>query len=425
MLKNKPIYTEFDILPNELDLAPTKIFSLSESEWKAWALKCRDHFISLYRNENCPFNGNSKSEKQIIKEFKKLDALDIDDEINKVFFKNSLGDDVLMGYNRYSAGITNWFPEILEVSRTVNNRLEPSLWNALLDVKWFLKKFDRITRVDIHTKQQIPTTISEFLVNEMRLKLGHPATNFRAEVAKWIWTNYLKPFVNNDELIVWDPSGGWAGRLVGFLAASSNPLFANKKMVYIVTDPNPILGERYEMIYSFWKENINPKMNVELVYHQLGSELINTTNTFKKYKNKVSVVFTSPPYFYRERYVEHEAQSFNRFNSYMHWRDYFLEPTLENGVELLRDNGYLLWNIADVDGYTLENDSCSILEMMDMQPLQTIKMVMGSSNVEKHLGVEIHNGNYKKYENIFSYQKVGEKLALPINNMDYQKEKAA
>jgi len=425
MLNNKPLYTEFEILPDKLDLTPSEIFALSDSEWKGWALKCRDHFISLYKDKNCPFSGNSKSETKIINEFKKLDALDVDDETNKVFFTNSDDERVLMGYNRYSAGITNWFPEILEVGRTVNNRYEESLWGALLDEKWFLKKFDGITRKDIHTKQKMPETISENLVNELRLKLGHPATNFRAEVAKWIWTEHLKPFVNDDELVVWDPSGGWAGRLVGFLAASSNPIFKNKKMVYIVTDPNPIVGERYKMLHSFWKENINPNLNVELVYHQLGSELINTTDTFEKYKNKVSVVFTSPPYFYRERYVEHEKQSFNKFNSYTHWRDYFLEPTLDNGYELLRDDGYLLWNISDVDGYTLESDSCSILEMLEMKPLQTIKMVMGTSNVEKHLGIEIHNGNYKKYENVFAYQKVAEAVVLPANNSEYRPLKVA
>lgn len=421
MLNNKPLYTNFEILPTELNLTFDEIFTLNDDEWREWAIKCREHFISLYINKNCPFSGNSKSEEQIIKEFKKLDTLDVDNKTSKVFFKNSSGQNILMGYNRYSAGITNWFPEILEVGRTVNDKYINSLWDALLDEEWFLKKFDGITRSDILKKSKIPDLISENLVNELRLKLGHPATNFRAEVAKWIWTTYLKPFANDDELVVWDPSGGWAGRLVGFLATSSNPLFENKKMVYIVTDPNPIVGERYKMIHSFWKENINQNLNVELIYYQLGSELINTTDNFKKYINKVSVVFTSPPYFYRERYVEHEKQSFNKFNAYENWRDYFLEPTLDNGYKLLRDDGYILWNIADVDGLTLEDDSCRILEMMEMKPQQTIKMVMGVSNVEKHLGIEIHNGNYKKYENIFVYQKVMDNVNFSINNIDYNK----
>lgn len=231
MLNNKPLYTEFMILPKELDLTPSEIFSLDDSKWKVWALKCRKHLISLYQDRNCPFCGNSKSEKQIITEFKKLDSLDVYDEKKKVFLKNSNNESVLIGYNRYSSGITNWFPEIIEVKRTNKNRIENSLLDSLLDEQYFLKKFDDITRKDIHKKGKLPKTISKNLVNELRLKLGHPATNFRAEVSKWIWTEYLKPFLNDDELIVWDPSGGWAGRLIGFLSASSNKIFQDKKMV--------------------------------------------------------------------------------------------------------------------------------------------------------------------------------------------------
>ena len=287
MLNNKPLYTEFVILPKELDLTPSEIFSLDDSKWKVWALKCRKHLISLYQDKNCPFCGNSKSEKQIITEFKKLDSLDVYDEKKKVFLKNSNNESVLIGYNRYSSGITNWFPEIIEVKRTNKNRIENSLLDSLLDEQYFLKKFDDITRKDIHKKGKLPKTISKNLVNELRLKLGHPATNFRAEVSKWIWTEYLKPFLNDDELIVWDPSGGWAGRLIGFLSASSNKIFQDKKMVYIVTDPNPIVGERYQMLYSFWKENINPNLNVELIYHKLGSELLHRTETFVKRSAKL------------------------------------------------------------------------------------------------------------------------------------------
>lgn len=418
---NNPLYTEFNILPKELDKTLDEISSMGDDEWKVWALECRDHLIDLYQNHNTPFSGNSKSVDQIISDFKKLRDLDVQDENSKVYYQNSNGDSVLMGNNRFSAGITNWFPEILEVGRTVNDRYENSLWDGLSDEKWFLKNFERITRRELYNKQELPKVISQGLTNELRIKLAYPVTNFRAEVSKWIWFTHLKPFINDDELAVWDPSGGWAGRLVGFLAAASHKIFKGKKMVYIVTDPNPIVGERYEMLVSFWKEHIYTDLNVELVYHKLGSEMINSTDTFEKYKNKVSVVFTSPPYFYRERYVEDENQSFNKFNNYEHWRDYFLEPTLDNGYDLLRDDGYLLWNIADVDGYTLEIDTCDILEMLEMKPLKTHKMLMGTANVEKHLGVQIHNGNYKKYENVFSYQKQSQTTGVLVNNITYKK----
>lgn len=415
-----PLYVDNKILSDELDFTPDEISSMSDDEWEKWALECRDYFIDQYQIHNKPFNGNAKSLQQIIKDFKKLDDLDTNNPTNKVCITNKNSEDVLVGYNRYSAGITNWFPEMIEVKRTVNKRVENSLLDGLMDTNFFLKKFDSITRKDIDKRKEVEN-ISEGLTNMLRLRLGHPVTNFRAEVAKWIWFNHLKPFANSDEkeLIVFDPSGGWGGRLVGFLANASNPIFEGKNLVYIVTDPNPIVGERYKMLLGFWKQHINPNINVTLDYHQIGSEMIHTTNSFKKYKDRVSVVFTSPPYFDRERYTENETQAFNKFTTYEYWRDYFLEPTLDNGYELLRKDGYLLWNISDVDGYTLEDDTCNILEMLEMKQHKTLKMVMGLSDVEKHLGVEVYDGKYKKYENVFVYQKV-EDTQIPVNNSDYK-----
>ena len=139
MLNNKPLYTEFEILPKELDLTPSEIFKLDNSKWNTWALKCREHLISLYQNKNCPFSGNSKSEEQIISEFKKLDSLDVYDKKKRVFFRNSNNEMVLNGYNRFSSGITNWFPEIIEVKRTVKNRIQNSFFDSLLDEQYFLK----------------------------------------------------------------------------------------------------------------------------------------------------------------------------------------------------------------------------------------------------------------------------------------------
>jgi len=421
MLNNNPIYVDNIVLPSSLDLTPSAIIDMNDEEWKEWALECREYFVQQYKEHKKPFIGNTKSLKQIIDDFKKLDELDINSHDKKVCLKNDENDTILMGYNRYSSGILNWFPEIVEVKRTVGNRVENSLWENMLDKEYFLKKFDAITRKDIHKRAE-PKKISDGLTNLLRLRLGHPATNFRAEVSKWIWFNHLKQFVNDEaeELVVYDPSGGWAGRLVGFLAMASNPIFKGKKLVYLVTDPNPIVGERYRMLLGFWKEHINPNINVVLDYHQIGSEIIHTTESFKRYKNKVCVVFTSPPYFSKERYVEHNTQSFSKFETYEHWRDYFLEPTLDNAYELLRNDGHILWNIADVDGYTLEHDSCNILEMFEMKQKQTLKMIMGTKNIEKHFGVKLDNHKYKKYENIFVFQKQENTIHDNVINFDFK-----
>ena len=44
-----------------------------------------------------------------------------------------------------------------------------------------------------------------------------------------------------------------------------------------------------------------------------GSELIGNNPEFQKYKGKLDMVFTSPPYFNREQYSQDENQSFKIF----------------------------------------------------------------------------------------------------------------
>jgi DNA modification methylase len=82
-------------------------------------------------------------------------------------------------------------------------------------------------------------------------------------------------------------------------------------------------------------------------FFQLGSEVIRDDRRFKKYKGKLDLVFTSPPYYRAEGYSEDEHQSNVKFTTYDKWRDGFLRPTLETAVEWLRPGRPLIWNIAD------------------------------------------------------------------------------
>lgn len=60
-----------------------------------------------------------------------------------------------------------------------------------------------------------------------------------------------------------------------------------------------------------------------------------------------------------------------------------------------------------------------------MKSVETIKMVMGTKNVDKHLGVAINNGNFKKYENIFVYKKITEITTYAVNNIYYKDKKVS
>ena len=76
-----------------------------------------------------------------------------------------------------------------------------------------------------------------------------------------------------------------------------------------------------------------------------GTEDIDTIEEFKEY---FDLVFTSPPYFNRERYSLDNSQSWVRYNNLDDWMNEFFYKTLEKSWESLNKNGYLIINISDI-----------------------------------------------------------------------------
>ena len=89
---------------------------------------------------------------------------------------------------------------------------------------------------------------------------------------------------DDDKIIVWDPSMGWAGRLLAFLAASTHPDLIKKKCIYIGTDPNTGIYNRYKMVEKFWKTYVDKECTAEIIPLCIGSEEFHNTKEFKKYK---------------------------------------------------------------------------------------------------------------------------------------------
>jgi DNA modification methylase len=154
-------------------------------------------------------------------------------------------------------------------------------------------------------------------------------------------------------------------------------------------------------------------------FWQKGSEEMQHDRLFQRFKGKLSVVFTSPPYFSKEAYSEDKEQSYLKFAQYDAWRDGFLKETLRTAVDWLRPGGYLIWNIADADFggviLPLETDSRAFLDTMGMKYIETIKMALaqmpGSHRVHEDTGLPKtknfckDNGLWLKYEPLFVYQK--------------------
>ena len=245
------------------------------------------------------------------------------------------------------------------------------------------------------------------------------AVNFPPLTAKYLYQRFTEHIKTQDVINVYDPSAGWGGRILGALSVD------DRNIHYIGNDPNTenfipeIQKTRYEYLGEFFNSKVpgaaNPFWGHKSTYEifQTGSEIIHLDARFEKYKGKLDFVFTSPPYFDRERYSDDESQSFKKFNNYESWRDGFLQPTLTTAYEYLRNDRYICWNIADIKvgsdkWWTLEQDSIDILVELGMEYKGKLRMTMSPMTGVDLSGVKnsmkIGDMVYK-YEPIFIFYK--------------------
>ena len=264
--------------------------------------------------------------------------------------------------------------------------------------------------VRIYNRQQriFPSALQVF-----RLGLGQPAVNFPPLTAKFLYEHFTKHIDEKEKVIVYDPSAGWGGRILGAMTVK-------RDLHYIGTDPNPDNVGIYERVAEFYNTHCfqsNPffgkaSPNSYEVF-KLGSEVIGDDENFLKYFGKLDFVFTSPPYFNREQYSQDENQSFKKFSAYEDWRDNFLKPTLTTAFSFLKNDRYLCWNIADIKigenkFIPLEQDSIDVVESLGGKYKGIYKMLMtrmigiDASNVKN--SVEL-NGEHYKFEPILVFYK--------------------
>lgn len=248
------------------------------------------------------------------------------------------------------------------------------------------------------------------------------AVQFPPLTAKLLYEEFTKHCRDQDVINIWDPSSGWAGRILGAMSVKDD-----RQIHYIGTDPNTDHNTtpgrtKYHEVADLYNEVRNGGRLIDHVntyeIFQCGSEVMSKQKGFQKYNGKLDMVFTSPPYFAKEVYSDDEAQSCHKFDSYELWRDGFLKPTLETAYTWLKPNRYLLWNIADVkfgkDILPLEQDSIDICKELGFEYIKTIKMTLaqmpggnrtddeGNGTAKNTVNVD---GLLLKFEYIFVFKK--------------------
>jgi len=252
----------------------------------------------------------------------------------------------------------------------------------------------------------------------LELGAGIAPNNFPSANARLLYRHYTKKCIGQEQIVIYDPSMGFGGRLLGALSLRDRPIH------YIGTDPNTEnwikeLGiSRYEYLERVFKSHVKWGEKFKGTYICSGSEDVSKNIEFKKYKGKVDFVFTSPPYFSAEIYSDEPTQSSIKFKEYDSWRDNFLRPTLKTCVEWLKPQRYLAFNIADINvgntQYPLEEDTIKILKELGMRYEGKLKMVLALSpamKLKKQTGQPstknfcIVNGKWRKFEPIFVFYK--------------------
>lgn len=216
-------------------------------------------------------------------------------------------------------------------------------------------------------------TINRFRQNAKVYCAKQTVSNFRPTVAKYIYNTYAG---YNGK--VFDPCGGWGGRLFGFLASNCSE--------YVCCEPSTNTVDGLNKLYNTFPQiHDDKKCEVNCI----------CAEDYYKEDNYFDLVFTSPPYFDAEHYSEEETQSYIRHDTYDKWREGFLRPLIENSYKMLKPNKYFIFNIANTKKIdTLESDSVKIAKEVGFTHVDTLKMALSSIS-----------GKGTKYEPMFVFKK--------------------
>ena len=195
-------------------------------------------------------------------------------------------------------------------------------------------------------------------------------SNFRPTVAKALYDIYGKSGA------VYDPCGGWGGRMFGFLASTCRE--------YVCCDPS----QKTYIGLAALRDTYRSEQKSVSVVHGCQEDYTPAPGHF-------DLVFTSPPYFDNERYSTEETQSYIRWKTLPEWCNGFLRPLIQNAYTGLKPDGTFILNIANTkNAENLEHMSVELACETGFVMVDEIKLALSSIS-----------GKGTKYEPMFVFKK--------------------
>lgn len=140
---------------------------------------------------------------------------------------------------------------------------------------------------------------------------------------------YRKYLGAKTEPLVWDPSGGFGGRLLGFVSAYP-------KGWYFCNEPAKMTYMDLTRLGSYFS-----RCSVE----RLGSEKGNPGLE----PGSCDLVLTCPPYHDKEKYFDEPGQCWRDYPQIEKWRESYVAPTLSHAHRCLKSAGLLVLVIDNID----------------------------------------------------------------------------
>lgn len=264
-----------------------------------------------------------------------------------------------------------------------------------------LKRYKNFEIRYYNKKRTIFTTV----ISIIKIGFSYTPVNFEPQISKFIYEYYLP---KKKKSIVYDPCSGFGGRLLG-------SLLSNRSIHYIGTDINSSLFEpenSYDILGKFVGDNI--KKDISFHIDRISSDKMDKSNELKKFKGKVDMIFTSPPYFSKERYSDDDEQSYKKYPFYKDWVNKYLYDTFQIGFDSLKKGGLCLVNISDITinnhFLPLELDTISTLENIGFKYQYQIGMVMSKFIGLEHKNIinrwwNEENKSYNKVQPILVFKK--------------------
>lgn len=203
-----------------------------------------------------------------------------------------------------------------------------------------------------------PSTIRRgFIVQRKSVSWFKPTAAFE------IYKRFLG---DNTNPVVWDPSCGFGARLLGFAAAYPSG-------TYIGTDPatqtfNDLCNLRDKLSHA------RPELTCDL--RKQGSEI----GLSGIGAQSVDLVFSSIPYFDREKYFDEQSQCWKAFPDEQQWVTCYLLPTLLEAHRILRVGAYMVINIDDKNAQHVIDGA----KQVGFEEAQHLRLSIGRDHFAKH-----------------------------------------